>query len=123
MSNKIKYKDKIREINSIIEKLPFELCYSSKVVLTSYLFSPYDKQLPILNEFLKEIEAEERDMFKEVYCKALSYTIGKIKENDWHDQNGCEINDKFRYFKNSLLSNISRVKKNIVGYKWIDDTS
>ena len=122
MTNKIKYKDKIQKIDSLVENLPFKACYSCKVVLTSDLFSPYDVQLPLINEFLEEIEDEERSMFKEIYSKALSYTIAKIKENDWHDQNGCEINDKFRYFKSSLLSNIKRVKQNIVSYKCFDDS-
>lgn len=120
MMNRIKYEDKKRMIESLIAKLPFKTCHSTDVVLYSEIFSPNDPVLPIIDSYLSELEEQEKDMYKEVLGKALSYTIHKIKECCWFDQNGCEIIDRFHYFKNSLNSNVSRVKRNIIGYKWID---
>ena len=117
INNQIKYKDKKQVINSLIAKIPFKTCHSTDVVLYSEIFSPNDPMLSILDSYLSELEEKENDMYKEVVAKALSYTISRIKMSCWTDQNGCLINDKFHYFKNSLNSNIERVKKNIIGYK------
>lgn len=119
INNKIKHKDKTNEINSLIAKIPFETCYSTKVVVGSGIFSPYDPKLPIIDNYLSKKEQEVKDMYKEIMGSALSYTIGKINSSNWIDENGCEIIDKYHYFQKSLNRNIDRVTKNIINTDWI----
>ena len=119
INNKIKHKDKTNEINSLISKIPFETCYSTRVVVGSGIFSPYDPKLPIIDNYLFKKEQEVKDMYKDIITPALSYTISRIKSSKWIDENGCEIIDKYHYFQKSLNRNIDRVTKNIVNTNWV----
>lgn len=107
-------------IDSLMAKIPFEICYSTEVVLRSGIFSPYDPNLSNINNYLLKKEKEIKDMYKDIIAPALSYTISRIKSSKWIDENGCQIFDKFHYFQRSLNSNIDRVTKNIVNTNWID---
>lgn len=105
----IKYVEKKRRLESMIDEIKYPLAVSTKKVLFSELISPYDIQLPLLNDFLKEYD-EETDPY--VMNKALSYTVRQIKMRNWKDNNGFDVEDKFYYFKKTLLNNIQTVKDN-----------
>lgn len=42
----------------------------------------------------------------------LHYTISRVLDRDFVDENGEKIANKFGYLKNSILNNIARLKNN-----------
>ena len=48
---------------------------------------------------------------------AVNYTVNKIKENNYTDENDTEIINLFGYFKSSLISNLNKITNDIELYE------
>lgn len=53
----------------------------------------------------------------------IHYIVSKVKDNDYKDENGNEIKNKYGYFKNAFESNFRRFNKQneLLEYDWLND--
>ena len=68
---------------------------------------------------------DEGNSYKDLY-KITNYIIQKVKSNNYEDEEGNKINNKYGYFKNSILSNLNRFNnyEDIdLEYDWLNDDS
>ena len=68
---------------------------------------------------------DEGNSYKDLY-KITNYIIQKVKSNNYEDEEGNKINNKYGYFKNSILSNLNRLNnyENLdLEYDWLNDDS
>ena len=68
---------------------------------------------------------DEGNSYKDLY-KITNYIIQKVKSNNYEDEEGNKINNKYGYFKNSILSNLNRFNnyENLdLEYDWLNDDS
>lgn len=91
--------------------------------------NPITKEL-VKKEFIEITDLEifrYDDLFKELLqkyeyrdiCQFTSYILKKWDENKGYDEYGEKIEDKFSYFKNSILNNIEKLKN--PKYEWDEE--
>ena len=61
----------------------------------------------------------ERESFKDLVI-INHYIIPRVMSRDYHDENGEKIENLYGYFKNSILSNIEKLKSNEI--EWDEET-
>ena len=81
----------------------------------------------LFDNFFSELLSEHS--YKDLFVMT-DYVLKRLKERDYKDENGYEIENRFGYFKNSLLSNISKFENmpddlyeenDIYHYDWLND--
>ena len=61
----------------------------------------------------------ERESFKDLVI-INHYIIPRVMSRNYHDENGEKIENLYGYFKNSILSNIEKLKSNEI--EWDEET-
>ncbi len=125
--NKKDKKDKIKGLSylnntehNLLTKELINRDYISCIDGSSFLFDNF------FDELLKE--RSYKDLFVMV-----DYILKKIKNNNYKDEDGNEITNKYGYFKSAMLSNINKFENTsnnnysgengIFNYDWLNDDS
>ncbi|MBR2997533.1 MAG: hypothetical protein IKF37_00460 [Bacilli bacterium] len=119
INNKIDKEDKLRSLerpvneHNILTKELINQNFITKDDLSSFYYDD------LFNNLLNE-----GNSYESLY-RITSYIIQKVKSNNFEDEEGNIITNKFGYFKNSILSNINRFKNysDDEDYNWLDDDS
>ena len=119
INNKIDKEDKLRSLerpineHNILTKELINQDFITKDDLSSFYYDD------LFNNLLNE-----GNSYESLY-RITSYIIQKVKSNNFEDEEGNIITNKFGYFKNSILSNINRFKNysDDEDYNWLDDDS
>lgn len=81
----------------------------------------------LFDDFFNKLLGEHS--YKDLFVMT-DYILKRLKERDYKDENGNKITNKFGYFKNALLSNISKFENmpdelyegnEIFNYDWLND--
>ncbi len=98
-----------------LTKILIEKNYIDKTESSSFYFDD-------LFESLLEDGHEYKNLIK-----YTNYILQKLKENNYEDEEGNKIKNKFGYFKNAIISNIKKLELNNEElfdpdeYNWLDD--
>lgn len=65
---------------------------------------------------------EDRNEFSDLIT-ITNYIVLKVVKRDFKDEDGKEIENKFGYFKSSIISNINKLNNcnNDNEYNWLED--
>lgn len=98
------------------DKLDKTLNPITKEIIKKEFIEKTDLEIYRYDDFFNELlqKYEYRDI-----CQFTSYILKKWKENEGYDEYGEKIKNKFAYFKNSMLSNIDKLKN--PQYEWDDE--
>ena len=102
----------------------------TKIIINNCLKNPFVIDL-IKSGYIKEDEynlAFYDSLFKDYQSRGYSdvdiysvihYVVSKVKKNNFRDENGDEISNKFGYLKSSMASNFKKFEKKILYYEWV----
>jgi len=102
-------KDKLDKQNilEIINPITKELINNNFLSINDLNIFYYDN---LIRKLLNKYE------YKDI-ISAINYTVNKIKENNYTDENNNKIINLFGYFKSSLISNLNKITNDIELYE------
>ena len=94
-----------------IDKTKLALNHLTEFLVKEGLISIEDTSLFDYNNFILELLSKED---YEVIVKSIKYTTNYMLKHDFKDENYLPINNKFGYFKTSVINNIEKLKSSDV---------
>lgn len=125
--NKENKKDKKDIMKGLITSEKVEHNILTKELINRNYITNEDGSSFLFDNFFENLLNEHS--YKDLFVMT-DYILKRLKERDYKDENGNEITNKFGYFKNSLLSNISKFENmpdelyegnEIFNYDWLND--
>ena len=90
-----------------IDKTKLALNHLTEFLVKKGLISVEDTSLFDYNNFILELLSKED---YELVVKSIKYTTNYMLKHDFKDENYLPINNKFGYFKTSVINNIEKLK-------------
>lgn len=119
--------DKTQDLDSSCEEIKHSIL-TKELIRRNYI-SEDDSSSFLFDDFFKQL-IKEGYHYKDLLIMS-NYVVSRIKENNFKDENGYEIQNKYGYFKNSLISNINRFNNvpedlysdedSLFDYDWLND--
>ena len=94
-----------------IDKTKMALNHLTEFLVKEGLISIEDTSLFDYNNFILELLSKED---YELVVKSIKYTTNYMLKHDFKDENYLPINNKFGYFKTSVINNIEKLKSSDV---------
>lgn len=106
--------------NDINDKTTINHPLLIKELIKSNYIEENDEQILLYDSLFKKY-IEKNYEYVDIYS-AIHYIAKKVKENNYKDENGKDIKNKFGYFKSSFESNLKKLSMDF-GDLWEEDSS
>lgn len=126
-NNKIDKIDKTQDLIGSCEEIKHSIL-TRELIKRNYIDED-DSSSFLFDDLFKQL-IKEGYHYKDLLIMS-NYVVSRIKSNNFKDENGYDIQNKYGYFKNSLISNINKFNnlsediysedEDILDYDWLND--